>query len=74
MHAPWNPDMARAWLDKAGRLQPSAYSCGLVGFIALHTLLGCQHQQGRHVTPRVVTCQAPTYYGMMAAVFQLHSD
>ena len=67
----WSADDALPWLQKAADLQSTGYSCGLVGFIMLHALLQCQGQSDVKVKANVVACEAPTYYGMMAATFSI---
>lgn len=63
----WDVPLAAKWLDFASGLQSVALSCGIGGFLVLHGLLS--HCSRSTIYSQVFGRYAPTYYGMIAAVF-----
>ncbi len=64
----WLPRYARPHLQDAARLNPECLSCGMGGFIVLHSLL--TNAGKKKIISSTIHCsEAPSYYGMMAASF-----
>ena len=64
----WDPDISKPFLEEAVRLDPRALSCGMQGFIILHSLMSLA-SNATPLSSCIHVCEAPTYYGMMAASF-----
>ena len=67
----WNSIVSRNWLDNAYEWQSQGLSCGIGGFYVLHGLLENAEGHGHKVQSKLITRQAPTYYGMMVTTFEL---
>lgn len=57
-------------LEEAAALAQQARSCGYTGLVLLHGML----QAGGSWRSKLLANEAPTYYGMMTAIFQPTDD
>jgi hypothetical protein len=54
---------------EAVRVDVTALSCGMKGFVMLHGLLADYVDRGATFKSELFVRSAPTYYGMLAATF-----
>lgn len=69
---PWIASDCFLWLQRAAQGDPVARSCGQKGFQILHGVLEKEIETGGDVTSHFLARCAPTYYGMMTVVFDVH--
>jgi len=60
---------ARILTEDAASLLGTARSCGFTGFVALQGVVDYLRSQGEKIMGSILAREAPTYYGMMVAVF-----
>ena len=66
--AEWDSENAIQFLREACAYNPRTLSCGMQGFIILHSLMSITSKE-ESLSAHIHTCEAPTYYGIMAASF-----
>ena len=69
VHSGWDAAVGKQWLAKAYELHGSALACGIYGFGVLHGLLEAEVQENVELVTHFLCRLAPTYYGMLVAVF-----
>ena len=65
----WDGENAMEHLQEAAEIHIKALSCGIAGFHLLHWLMDSFSKKGHVIRSTITALEAPTYYGMMAAVF-----